>query len=158
MRWAEFSPVNVARVCGTEFMKITPQDGDCWALCISHLFEVPFAEVAHLSCARSPDGWFELTEAWLAERGLFSLQIKVSADRQWPFHQLPDKILAIAVGISASGEGHCCLVKLHCDSISIQLEPIYQPFGAISEVTGLVFFPKLFLKTSSCPLQAQVLD
>lgn len=125
-------------------MKPTPIDGDCWPCCISHLFDVPFETVAHLSCARSPDDWIENTEQWLRERGLFSLHVAASPDRQWPFHQLPDYILAIAVGTSPSGEGHCVVVRIHCDATSIQLEPVYQPFGAVSEITGLVFFPKLF--------------
>lgn len=81
-------------------MKPTPIDGDCWPCCISHLFDVPFETVAHLSWARSPDDWIENTESWLAERGLFSLSVAASPDRRWPFHQVPDNILAIACGTS----------------------------------------------------------
>lgn len=69
------------------------KEGNCWPACLASMLELPLEETDHCTC--SNPRWREDTDALLAKRGLFYVQISKNPDGSFPTTVLPNAAFVI---------------------------------------------------------------
>lgn len=96
--------------------------GDCFRACIATLLDLPTADVPHFCDLPDPDThWIRRTQDWLAERGMFYLNVQTIP---WGFLQRNRRPTVIGGGKSPRGTwGHCVVGELTRDGFTILHDP-----------------------------------
>lgn len=130
------------------------KSGNCWPACLATIFEVPIEEVDRCACHHADTN--EQTEAWLAKRGLFPLEIEVfqkNGQCVFPIASPPDGMICVVTGKRADKSlSHAVVCRVrHGKEISeklreITFEVLHDPLGdkqpfAITE--RIIFFCKI---------------
>lgn len=131
-------------------------EGNCWPACLASLFEVPLEEVDQCACQH--EDWRAQTDAWLASKGLFYVEVpwvQEGTGLPFPITCPPDGSLVIVGCWSNRNLPHVCICKVNVvkrnekgQGIAFGVELVHDPHpegGAFSQVDGIMIFGKLFL-------------
>lgn len=127
------------------------KEGNCWPACLASLFEVPLEEVDHLACQH--DEWRERTDAWLASRGLFYVEIPWTEGGNFPTTCLPDGATVIAGCWTQRGFPHVVIARVQViehdargQASKFELHIAHDPHpkgGQLEKVDGIMIFAAL---------------
>jgi hypothetical protein len=85
-------------------------EGNCWPAALASILDLTLEETDH--CCFSNEDAFERSQAFLAQRGLFYLEIVLDGAKVFRFSLIPDG--ALVIGCDASGELEHAVI-LRCD-------------------------------------------
>ncbi len=117
--------------------------GNCFSACLASIFEVPLEEVDHCSC-ENPN-WLQNTEAWLAKRGLFYVEITIAGLTCTEF---PTGSLVMLGGLTKTGVEHVVVAKAYLSEGKQCFSTVHDPYpeGArMNHFHTVIIFPKLML-------------
>ena len=81
--------------------------GNCWAACLASLLHMDVEMVPNFCGDFAPD-WFEKTQEWLRERGLYCVEISLCQEHQFVIPLPP--VHVIITGKSPRGDFNHCIV------------------------------------------------
>jgi hypothetical protein len=100
-------------------------EGNCWPAVLASMLEIPLEEVDH--CSADNLEWEKATEQFLADRGLYCMEIDIGTSPNLNFTQPPEGAL-VMTGWEKDKHCHTVIsrVRPHSDS-SFDLDTVHDP-------------------------------
>jgi hypothetical protein len=109
----------------------TGDQGNCWAACLASLLNVPLEEVDQ--CAGSNPDWQAQTDKFLADRGLFYIELSKDKNGNLNTTMFPDGCLVIVGCNTKRGRSHAVIGRVRVSGMNIEIDLEHDPHPGGSE-------------------------